>query len=144
MILVAIIFDLLTPLPLPVIVGTPPVPSERFIKVVPLANIVKLPLERSEENALLPTTWYLKTASKVATGMSFIFVKDSADNNCVNAALVGANTVSFAVLKVEANVGSPPGAVVALVTAFTKESNPAVTAVSTMFPEGGIKTLPIT
>ena len=76
-------------------------------------------------------------------GIWLISVRLNAPSNWVNAALVGANTVSLAVLRVLANVGSPPGAVVARVTAFTSESSPLATAVSTILPEGGINTRPM-
>ncbi len=61
----------------------------------------------------------------------------------MNAALVGAKTVKVAEPSVLARFGSPPGAVVALVTAFTSESRPAATAVCTIFSTGGLSTLPI-
>lgn len=69
--------------------------------------------------------------------MSFKF---NAARRAVNAALVGANTVNVAVDNVAGKLGSPPGADAANVTAFTKESSLAETAVFTMFPVGGSNT----
>ena len=130
-------------MPLPLIVGPPPTPLVRLIVVFPPASIARLPLARSEEKALPPTTWYRNTASNVDTGILLISVKDNAAKSWVNAAFLGANTVSVAELKVAIKVGSPPGALLALTIAFTKESSPdpAACAVATILPDGLFKAL---
>ncbi len=66
--------EVLVPLLFPLMVGPPPDPLVKLMVVFPPASIPRLPLARSDEKALPPTTWYLKTASKVGTGMSLISV----------------------------------------------------------------------
>ena len=50
-ILVAMLFDLFVPLPLPVMAGPPPVPLIRLIVVLPPANVVNGELVRSDEKS---------------------------------------------------------------------------------------------
>lgn len=141
--LVPTILERLTPLPFPLMVGPPPAPFVKLIVVFPPASIDRLPFARSDEKALPPTTWYLNTANNVPTGILFISVRLNALKSWVNAALVGANTVSVAELNVAIKVGSPPGALLALTMAFTSESkpDPGACAVATILPDGLFKAL---
>lgn len=70
--LVATILALLSVELLPEIEGPPLAPLVRLTVVLPLPSISSEPLLRSDENARPGTTWYCRTASKVAIGKSLM------------------------------------------------------------------------